>query len=83
MGLVSEGTTGAVKIVEDYGDGGLGYSALALPVDELLEVGGANLLQIGNSQDKADGVEDVGLARSVQTRYGVEKCVEPEHHRPP
>lgn len=82
MGLVAEGTAGAVGIVEDDGDGGLCNAGLALLVDELLEIGSPDLLQIGDAQDEAYGVEDVGFARPVQTRYGVEKRVEPGHHRP-
>lgn len=77
MGLVAEGTAGAVGIVEDDRDGGLCNAGLALLVDELLEIGSPDLLQICDAQDEADGVEDVGFARPVETRYGVEKRVEP------
>lgn len=65
MGLIPERTAGAIGIVEDDGDGGLGNSGLALLVDELLEIGCSDLLQIGDAQHEADGVEDVGLARPV------------------
>lgn len=83
--LVAEGGAGvgAVGVVEDDGDGGLGDAGLALLVDELLERGGAHLAEVGDAEHEADGVEDVGLAGAVEPGDGVEQRVEPRHHRPP
>lgn len=63
--LVAERGTGAVGVVEDDGDGGLGDAGLALLVDELLERGGAHLAEVGDAEHEADGVEDVGLAGTI------------------
>lgn len=45
-------------------------------------MGGADLLQVGDAEDEADGVEDVGLAGAVEAGDGVEVGVEAGHHRP-
>lgn len=81
--LVAERGAGAVGVVEDDGDGGLGDPSLTLLVDELLERGGADLAEVGDAEHEADGVEDVGLAGAVEPGDGVEQRVEPRHHRPP
>jgi hypothetical protein len=74
--LVSHGTAGFVLVVEHDGDGGLVDARLALFVNELGEVAGADLREVLNAQDEADGVEDVGFAGAVEARYGVEVRVE-------
>ncbi len=38
-----------------------------------------HLLKLGDAKDKANGVENVGLATAVQTRDGVEHGVETFH----
>lgn len=81
--LVAERGAGAVGVVEDDGDGGLGDAGLALLVDELLERGGAHGAEVGDAEHEADGVEDVGLAGAVEPGDGVEQRVESRHHRPP
>ena len=63
--LIPQRAPRPVGVVEDDGDGGLGDARLALLVDELLEVGGPDLLQVGDAQDEADGVEYVGLPRAI------------------
>ena len=75
--LVPHGARGFVLIVEHDGDAGLVDARLALLVHELGEVAGADLGQVGDSQDEADGVEDVGFSRPVEARDGVEVGVEP------
>lgn len=80
--LVAERGAGAVGVVEDDGDGGLGDAGLALLVDELLERGGAHRAKVCDAEHEADGVEDVGLAGAVEPGDGVEQRVEPRHHRP-
>lgn len=80
MSFVSERASGAVGVVEDDGDGGLGDASLALLVDEFLEVGSPDLLQVGDSEDEADGVQDVRLPGTVQAGDGVEERVEARNH---
>lgn len=82
MILVPKGTSGPVGIIKDDGDGGLGNTRLSLLVDELLKIGSPNLLQIGDAQDEADGVEDVGLAGAIKPCYGVEVRVKSRNHGP-
>ena len=74
--LVSDGTGGLVLVVEDDGDAGLVDAGLALLVHELREVAGTDLGQVGNAKDEADGIENVGLSRSVETGDGIEVGVE-------
>ena len=80
VSFVSERASGAVGVVEDDGDGGLGDASMALLVDEFLEVGSPDLLQVGDSEDEADGVQDVRLAGTVQAGDGVEERVEARNH---
>jgi hypothetical protein len=40
----------------------------------------ADLREICDAQDEADGVQDVGLAAPVEAGDGVESCVEVRHH---
>lgn len=80
VSFVSERASGAVGVVEDDGDGGLGDAGLALLVYEFLEVGSPDLLQVGDAEDEADGIEDVGLAGTVQAGDGVEERVEARNH---
>ena len=80
VSFVSERASGAVGVVEDDGDGGLGDAGLALLVYEFLEVGSPDLLQVGDSEDEADGVQDVRLAGTVQAGDGVEERVEARNH---
>lgn len=52
------------------GHDGLVDACLALLVDQLVEVAGADLREVGNSQDEADGIEDVGLGRGERELCG-------------
>lgn len=74
--LVSQRAPAPVRIIEHDGDGGFRNPGLALLVDELLQVRGPDLLQVGDAQHEADGVEDVGLAGAVEAGDGVEEGVE-------
>jgi hypothetical protein len=76
--VVSDGTGGGVGVVEYDGDACLGDSGLALFVDEFGEVAGADLAEVRDSEDEADGVEDVGFAGSVEACDRVEVWVESE-----
>lgn len=67
---------GAVRVVEDDRDTGLGDAGLAALVDQVLEVARAHGRQVGDAEDEADGVQDIGLAAAVEPRDGVEAWVE-------
>jgi hypothetical protein len=77
MVLVPDRASGGVCVVEDDGDGRLGDARLALLVDEVLEVAGADLREVRDAEDEADGVEDVALAAPVEAGDGVELRVPP------
>ena len=51
-----------VRIVKDDGDTSLGNTRLPGFVDKLVEIGDPNEIQVGNTQDETDGIEDVGFA---------------------
>lgn len=70
--LVTDGALFLVPIVKGDGDGGLGDSSLTALVDELLKVGGPHVTQVGDAQEEADGIQDVGLATAVEAGDGVE-----------
>lgn len=80
MAFVTERASRPVGVVEDDGDSGFGDSGLTLLVDEFLEVGSPNLLQIGDAKNEADGIENVRFAWTVQTSDGVEEGVEARNH---
>lgn len=80
MAFVPERASRPVGVVEDDGDGGFGDSGLALLVDEFLEVGSPNLLQIGDAKNEADGIENVRFSWTVQAGDGVEERVEARNH---
>lgn len=82
MLLVAERASVSLGIVKGNGDGGLGNPSLALLVDELLEISSSNLLEIGDTQNETDGIEDVRFPRPVQTRYRVEVGIEARDDRP-
>lgn len=82
MVLVPKGTPAPIGVIEDDGDGGLGDTGLSLLVDKFLEIGGPDLLQIGDAQHEADGIENVGLAGAVEAGYGVEEGIEARDYRP-
>lgn len=82
MILVPKRASSPVGVIKDDGDSGLGDTRLPLLVDELLEVGSADLLQIGDAQDEANGVEYVGLAGAVEASDGVEVRVKSRNHGP-
>lgn len=74
--LISHRAVGFVFVIKNDGDRGLVDASLALFVDELGEVAGANLGQILNAEDEANGIEDVGFAGAVKACDGVEVRVE-------
>ena len=76
--LIAHGTAGLVLVVEDYGDGGLVDTGLTLLVDQFGEVAGADLGEVLDSENEADGIEDVGFSGAVEAGDGVEVRVEPD-----
>ena len=74
--LVAHRTVGLVLVVEDDGHRGLVDAGLALFVDQCGEVAGSDLGEVLDAQDEADGVENVGFARTVEAGNGVEVRVE-------
>ena len=52
-----------VSVVESDGDSCLGHSSLTILVDELLKIAGSDMTQVGDSEEKADGIQDVTFAR--------------------
>ncbi len=80
--FIANGAAAAIVVGEDNGDSGLGDTRLALLVHQLLEIGDAHLLQVGDAHDEANAVQDVGLARAIVTCDGVEARVEAAHRRP-
>jgi hypothetical protein len=49
---------------------------LALLVNKLLQIASSDLLKVRDAEDKAYGVEDVGLPGSIQASDGIEERVE-------
>lgn len=74
--LVPHRTIGLVFIVKNDCDRGLVDARLALFVDELGEVAGANLGEVLDAEHEADGVENVWFAGAVEACDGVEVRVE-------
>lgn len=82
MVLVAKRATAPIRIIENNGNGGLGNTRLALFVDKFLEIGSPDLLQIGDAQYEADGVENVGLSGAIEASDSVEEWVETRNHSP-
>lgn len=78
--LVPKRAPAAIRIIKNYRNSSLCNSSLTLLVHQLLQIRSPNLLQICDAQNKTNRVEDVWLARSVQTRNCVEVGVETWYH---
>ena len=59
-----------ISVIEGDGDGGLGNSRLAILVDELLQVGGPHMAEVGDAQEEADRVQDIALTRPTMIVQG-------------
>lgn len=55
----ADGGFAGVFVVKDDGDAGLGDTGLSAFVDQILEILGSDGAHVGDSEDKADGIEDV------------------------
>ena len=80
--LIADRTPGLLSIWEDNGHSGLGHPSLSLLVNELLQIGHPHLLEIGDSHDEADRVQNIRLPGAIVPRNGVEKWVEIRDRRP-
>ncbi|KAK7262372.1 hypothetical protein RJT34_29941 [Clitoria ternatea] len=74
--FISERASSSIGVIEDDGDYGFGDSCLALFVDKFLKIGSPNLLQVGDFEDEANGIKNVGFSKAVQAGDGVEEEVE-------
>lgn len=76
MIFITKGATTSIGIIKDNGDSSFGNTSLSLLIHELLKIRSPNLLQIGDAKNKANGIEYVTLAGTVQSGDGVEEGVE-------
>ena len=76
IGLKRDGRPCPVGVVKDDCDGGARDACLPTLVDEILQVGGSDCAHVCDTENEADGVEDVGLATAVEARDGVEGLIE-------
>ena len=75
--LVADGGSVGIRVVENNCHDSLVHSRLTLLVNQLVEVSGSDLTEVGDSQNEADGVENVTLSTSIQTRDGIEMRIKP------
>ena len=71
-GFVADRRLGRIVIVEDKRDNGLLHTGLSLFVDQFGQVTRSDLTEVGDSEDEADRIENVGLSGPVQAGDGVE-----------
>lgn len=71
-------TLALVRIIKDDGDARPGDASITALVDEVYEVLGSETLEGGDTEDEADGVEDVGLAGSILIGLSVSEPVRGE-----
>lgn len=64
--LVADGARCFVFIVKHNCDAGLVYAGLPLLVNELGQIPSANLAQIGDAENEADGVQNIRFSRSIE-----------------
>jgi hypothetical protein len=74
--LVSNGTSSFLLIVKDDSDTGLVDTSLTLLVDKLGKISCSHLTQVCNAKNKADGVKNIRLSRTIEASNGVEMRVE-------
>jgi hypothetical protein len=65
-----------IGIVKNQGDAGLVNSGIPLLVDQLLKVAHADMLERADSQNEADGIYDVRLARTVEASNRIKLRIE-------
>ena len=73
--FVSNRTVGLILIVEDNCDNGFVDSCLPLFVHQFGEVTSPNLTQVGNSEDEANRVQDIGFSGAIQSSDGIEMWI--------
>jgi len=57
--LKADGGFAGLFVVKDDGDAGLCDACLSAFVDQILEILGSDGAHVGDSEDKADGIEDI------------------------
>jgi hypothetical protein len=70
--LIAHRTTRFIFVVEYNSNDGFVDPCLALLVDEFREVSSSDLFEIGNAEDEANRVKNIGLPRTIQSSDGVE-----------
>ena len=75
--LVANGGSVWIRVVENNCHDSLVHSRLTLLVNQLVEVPGPDLTEVGDSQNEADGVENVTLPTPIQPRDGIEMRIKP------
>ena len=60
--LVSERRLLLVSVVEGDGDCRLGDASLAVLVDQFLQVGCSDVAQVGDTEEEADGIQNVAFS---------------------
>lgn len=76
MVFISKRTSIPIGVIEHNRHRSLGNSGLTLLIHELLKVSSTNLLQVRDTEDEANGIENVRFAGTVQPSDGVEEGVE-------
>lgn len=66
---------GFIAIIEYDGHTGFRNTSLAALINEILEVLGSHGAHIRNTEDEANGIEDVGFSTTVETGDGIERFV--------
>jgi hypothetical protein len=74
--FVSNGATSSVRVVEHDGNSGFCDTSLPLFVNKFLQIASSDLLKVRDAENKAYGVENVGLPGSIQASDGIEERVE-------
>ena len=67
--LVSERRLLLVSVVEGDGDCGLGDASLAVLVDQFLQVGCSDVAQVGDTEEEADGIQNVAFSWPARDNY--------------
>ena len=63
----ADGGFPGVFVVKDDGDASFGDACLSAFVNEILEILGSNGAHVGDSEDKADGIEDIRFSGPIET----------------
>ena len=76
MVFIPERASTPIRVIEHNRHRSLCNPCLSLLVHELLKIRSPNLLQVRDSQNEANRIEDVRFAGTVQPRDGIEERIE-------